>query len=230
MNRLVVNVATGRYVAGQRRLKSLVANADFYGWADCYPDGSPSHDDIPYAFKAYAIQYAIRQGCDLVLWADACIMPVEPMSDVWSLIESQGYWISRNGWTNSEWCCDDALPLLGITREEAVLQEHVVATTFGLNLRSEIGKAFAAEYLAHAKNGAFRGPWMNKNHPSYAGYPIGPRCAPCGDARVRGHRHDQTSASAIAAKLGMTLTNPPEWFAYRGGEVASTRLIADGSY
>jgi hypothetical protein len=173
---------------------------------------------MPYAFKAHALEAARLKGADLVLWADACILPIRPMDSLWDLIERRGYWFSRNGFRNGEWCCDAALPLLGITREEAFQQEHVVATTFGLNLRSEIGATFAGEYLRLAQNGAFRGPWVNNAGEASA------------DPRVRGHRHDQSAASVIAHRLGMELTNPPEWFSYRGGEDERTILMADGAY
>lgn len=217
MTRLVLNVATGVYVAGQRRLKRALVDP-LLSWADEMPPGSLTHKRIPYAFKAWAIEAARMKGADLILWADACILPIRSMEPLWALIERQGYWFSRNGFWNGQWCSDAALSLLGITREESFRQEHVVATTFGLNLRSEIGTRFASEYLRLAQNGSFRGPWMNNGGEASA------------DPRVTGHRHDQTAASVIAHRLGMGLTNPPEWFAYRGGEVESTVLVADGAY
>ena len=182
------------------------------------PPGSPSHQEIPYAFKAWAIEAARNRGADLVLWADACILPIRSMDPLWDLIQRQGYWFSRNSFQNGEWCCDAALPLLGITRDEAFEQEHVVATTFGLNLRSEIGATFASEYLRMAQNGSFCGPWVNNAGEASA------------DPRVKGHRHDQSAASVIAHRLGMELTNPPQWFSYKGGETEETVLVADGAY
>jgi hypothetical protein len=217
MNRLVVNVATESYVAGQRRLKRALTDP-LLCWTDEMPLGSPTHKRIPYAFKSHALEAARKQGADLVLWADACILPIRSMEPLWALIEKQGYWFSRNGFPNGQWCSDAALPLLGITREESFQQEHVVATTFGLNLRSDIGATFASEYLRLAQNGSLRGPWTNNNHEAST------------DPRVTGHRHDQTAASVIAHRLGMVLTNPPEWFAYRGGEIETTVLVADATY
>jgi hypothetical protein len=218
MRRLVVNVATGAYVAGQRRLKLALSDPSMC-WADQMPPGALTHKRMPYSFKAFAVEAGRLAGADLVLWADACILPIRSMEPLWDLIESKGYWFSRNyGFKNGQWCSDAALPLLGITREEAFQQDHVVATTFGLNLRSEIGATFAAEYLRLAQNGSFRGPWTNKDGEASA------------DPRVTGHRHDQTAASVIAARLGMVLTDPPAWFAYRGGETQETVLVADAAY
>jgi len=217
MNRLVVNVATGPYVAGQRRLKRALTDP-MLCWADQMPPSSPTHKRTPYAFKAFALEAARIQGADLVLWADAAVVPIRSLDPLWDLIERQGYWFSRNGFQNGQWCSDAALPLLGITREESFQQEHVVATTFGLDLRSEIGTTFASEYLRLAQNGSFRGPWRNDHGEAST------------DPRVTGHRHDQTAASVIAHRLGMELTNPPQWFAYRGGETQETVLVADGAY
>ena len=218
MKRCVVNVATDRFVIGQRRLQSLLNGCDFIGWADTMPPGCPPHRDIPYAFKAHAIAEARARGYDLVLWADACIVPVPDLTPLWERIERTGYWISNNGWLNGEWCCDEALPPLGITREESFQQKHVVATAFGLNLRHTIGQQVADEYMRFAKNGAFRGPWNNQ------------LCRASADPRVKGHRHDQTALSVIAHRLGLELTNPPDVFAYRGGETDATLLVADGAY
>jgi hypothetical protein len=218
MNRVVLNVATGHYVKGQNRLRDRFKGVDVLTWSDQMPSGCPNHRSVPYAFKAYAIQEAIIRGYSTILWADACIVPHGDLEPLWNLIETQGYWFSRNGFKNGEWCSDAALPLLEMTREESFGHEHVVATTFGLDVRNETGRHFAAEYFRYAKNGAFKGPWKND------------KCEASSDARVRGHRHDQTAASVLCHRLGMALTDPPAWFSYRGGEIPATKLIADGAY
>ena len=187
-------------------------------WTDAMPPNSPPHSVVPYAMKAHAIRAARDTGFDLVLWADACILPHGPIEPLWDRIEDDGYWISNNGWKNGEWCSDASLPLIGITREEAMAQKHVVATAFGLNLRSDIGAGIFDEYLRMAQNGAFCGPWKND---------VGQASS---DPRVLGHRHDQACLSAIAHRFGCVLTDPPSVFAYRGGETAETILVADGNY
>lgn len=211
MTRCIVNVATGRFAAGQARLKNAFPDETVLCWTNAYPPGSPEHHVMPYAFKAHALQHAARElGFDLVLWADACIVPHQSIEPLWDRIESDGYWISNNGFLNYEWTCAAAYPLLGVTPGENKNIRHVVATTFGLNLRSEIGTAVLDEYLRLAKNGSFMGPWS-------------------GGVGVQ-HRHDQTALSVIAHRLGMTLTDPPNVFSYRGGETAVTMLVADGAY
>lgn len=214
IKRAVLNVATGGFVAGQKRLKATMARrspeATVLAWQNKFPDGSPTHRAVPYAFKAYAIMEALGQGFTSILWADASIVPVQDMEPMWQLIEQQGYWFSRNGFRNSEWTSREALPLLGVTDEENRGIQHVVGGAFGLDLNSELGRRFADEYMRLAQNGAFCGPWD-------------------GGVGIQ-HRHDQTAASVIAWKLGMRLTDPPAWFAYLGGQTADTFLIADANY
>lgn len=212
MNRCIVSVATGRYVKGLDRLQSSPnLYATFMAWRDSLPPGSPAHADVPYAFKAYALKAAADEGFDVLLWCDACIVPgARSLNDLWEQIETHGYWISRNGYWNSEWTAESAYGDLGVTHEENATIPHVVATAFGINLNHSSGRKFLDEYFRLANTKAFCGPWV-------------------GGKGIQ-HRHDQTSASVIAHRLKMKLTDPPEWFAYRHGETDKTVLIADGNY
>lgn len=225
MNRCVVNVATGRYVHGQNRLASCLT-VPLVKWGEMLPPHSPAHQDVPYAFKAYALKAAMDLGFSTLLWADACIVPRD-LTALFERIERDGYWMSANGWSNAEWTADWAYPYLGVTKEQNARIPHVVATAFGISLNHFKGASFLAEYLRLAQTKAFCGPWWNSNHRAYANYA---GAAPCGDESVRGHRHDQTSASVIAWKLGFELTESPTVFAYKGGETVATVLIADGAY
>jgi hypothetical protein len=177
---------------------------------------------VPYAFKAYALEDLRKEGADLVIWADACIVPIRSMEPLWEKIERDGYWFMRNGYTNYEWTADSAYPDLfpelvrgSLAREVNKTIPHVVATSFGLNLQSEIGKAFLDEYYRLASTTrALCGPWQNSNAPNVAGRNTDRWSAPCGPPDVSGHRHDQTAASVIAWRLGMKLTEWPEFFSY----------------
>lgn len=246
MKRTIVSVGTTEHFQkGMKRLLAAVQALDnhgwsgdrteWWGWGDITGTGWPSHEEKPYAFKAYALKHvADVANAELVLWCDACIRPVRSLDPLWAQIERDGYWIARNGWTNAQWCADSAYPDLfhdELIRNRIHLDQgveafreinktipHVVATSFGLNLKSEIGRAFLAEYYRLAsETRAFCGPWVNTPE------------TPCGPQDVRGHRHDQTAASVIAWRLGIKLTDPPEVFAYPPG-TESTILLADGAY
>lgn len=235
--RAVVSVATGPYVKGLDRIGeagALVgAFAALVSWRDMLPPGCPSHSGRPYAFKAYALQYAAQESAaDTLLWCDASILPIRPLEPLWERIERDGIWFSRNGWTNAQWTADSAYADLfpGVPIDEARAMNakipHVVATAFGISLRTEIGRAFLAAYFRLAsETTAFCGPWKNSDAWSHDR-----RTGPCGPPSTLGHRHDQTCASVICARLGVTLTDPPDVFAYRGGETEKTILVADGAY
>lgn len=259
MSRAIVNVATGQYVKGQDRLLKAFPDEQRFHWNNIRERGygdqgdltCPTHEERPYAFKAYALAAASAAGVESLLWCDACIVPgPRPLAELWDKIETDGYWIARNGYSNYEWAADSAYPAL-FRHEDcpldpaawniATLREinrniaHVVATAFGISLAHPVGLAILAEYFRLAsETNAFCGPWANTNHPDVAkqtnGVWTNARYQPCGPSDVRGHRHDQTALSVIAWRLGCQLTDCPEWFAYKGGETDKTCLVADGSY
>ncbi len=268
LSRAVICVATTDYYRrGLERLeRGLGANpaplSRIYPWGSPtwdVPPEWPTHKDKPYAFKAYALKQAADTGSDLLLWADACMLPVQSMEPLWERIERDGYWMSANGYSNYEWTADSAYRDLfspdcrdagfgGGERADAHRLEelrmvnrgipHVVATCFGLNVKHPKGRAFLDEYYRLAsETRAFCGPWTNTNYQNPNPVVCSPLAwttpQPCGPADVRGHRHDQTAASVIAWRLGFDLTNPPEIFAYgKAGEAHDPRtiMIADGSY
>ena len=231
--RCVVNVGTGRYITGTMRLQAQVrANGAcaMQSWTENTPERWPSHQRKPYAFKAYALKETAGFA-DTLLWCDSSmVLGSRPLADLFEKIETDGYWIARNGWTNYEWTADSAYPHLfpGVDLEDAREMNrkipHVVATAFGLSMKHSVGRVFLAEYFRLAsQTSAFCGPWTNG-----PAYHDNARQAPCGPPDVHGHRHDQTAASVLAHRLGMKLSDCPEWFSYFGGETDKTCLIAKG--
>lgn len=205
MSRCIVNVATGAYLEGQDRLRAAIAGeVTFMAWADMMPPGSPSHLDIPFAFKAYALAAAADAGWTTLIWADSSILPIRPLDSLFEKIESDGAWIMNNGFANAEWTAPSAYQFLGVTPEENENIPHVVAGVFGVNLLTDVGRKVLDGYLALAKTRAFCGPvrLMTGTRGSR------------GDMRVSGHRHDQTALSVVAQRNGVKLTDPPEFFAY----------------
>lgn len=246
MTRAVVCVATTpMYQKGMSRLQEAylkLRGPDDNMWAWSKLLGTwPTHQDIPYGFKAHALMHAATDDspggpADLLLWCDASILPIRSLEPIWERIEREGYWISRNGWTNYEWTADSAYPdLLGsVNAETRAINKtipHVVATSFGLNVKHPKGKAFLDEYYRLAsETKAFCGPWTNSNHADIEHKGVvtqDGRKAPCGPADVRGHRHDQTAASVIAWRLGMELSDPPNIFAYSKRREDGTLHLAD---
>lgn len=237
MTRCVVNVATGRYVRGQERLrlalKQYSPEAAWIQWTNVMPPGSPEHDSKPYAFKAWALKWAADEGYDTLLWADAAVLPLRSLEPLWYRIERDGYWVALNGWTNYEWTADEAYADLfpGVpideAREVSKTFPQILATSFGISLKHTIGRYFLDEYLRLAKTNAFRGPWANAANPNCFKYSPDScyTTKVCGPPDVIGHRHDQTAASVIAWRLGMKLTQCPEIFSYPPGHEGHDRTI-----
>ena len=234
MFRAIVSVGTGSFARGIDRLGAGFKDAAVITDAALItstmtPPGCPKHQDVPYAFKAYALQEAADMGFTSLLWLDSCMVPgPRSLSDLWAKIERDGYYIGNNGFSNYEWTADSAYPdLFGETTEAARslnrLIPHVVGGVIGLDMMQPIGRAILSEYFRLAQTKAFCGPW--KNGPKYYD---NPRQAPCGPPDVRGHRHDQTALSVIAWWLGCKLTNSPEWFAYDPGQTDQTCIVAKG--
>lgn len=241
MRRAICCVATTpRYQKGMKRLANAVieevfAKRDIWRAWNVEPEGCPTHAQIPYAFKAYALK-DVAHDADLLLWADASILPIRSLEPLWERIERDGYWFANNGWRNDQWTADSAYPDLfpddtyDVARAVNSHIPHVVATSFGLNVKSEIGREFLNEYYRLASTTkAFCGPWWNSNgeredYRKFAG------AAPCGPPSCLGHRHDQCAASVIAWRLGMKLTESPSIFTYRGQETDDTILVAEGAF
>jgi hypothetical protein len=221
MRRAVVNVGTGSiYQRGTNTLRNSVAkygNCDFVSWQDPLPKDWPKHSDVAYGFKAFSLREASKDH-DLLLWADSSVVAIRSMEPLWEKIEREGAFVPLNGWFNSEWTCDAAYEDLfpGVPLEEARERNkipHAVATTFGMNLHSSVGNELLSEYFRLANTRAFCGPWSNLDCPEH--WQQDPsRMGHCGPPSVRGHRHDQSSLSVIAHRLGITLTPCPEFFSY----------------
>src|ERR1700675_1035100 len=99
MTRAVCCVATTAHY--QKGMARLIYAADEWTSVDAFwkkePEGCPPHAEVPYAFKAYALKSAAEYS-DLLLWADASILPIRSLEPLWERIERDGFWIARNGW------------------------------------------------------------------------------------------------------------------------------------
>ena len=236
MRRCVVSVATGdRYRPFLKRLSDEFAKIDpgteqrFWG---VMPEGCPSHQEVPYAFKAFALAQSVIHA-ELLLWADVAVVPIRSLEPLWEKIERDGAYIPLNGWFNAEWCADSAYADLfpGVPIEEAREMNripHAVATTFGINTRSEVGAKLLSEYYRLANTKAFCGPWSNTNRPNNTFKYDPSMMGPCGPPEVYGHRHDQSALSVIAHSLGIKLTPCPWGFSYPPG-TEETMLLAVGA-
>jgi len=169
---------------------------DFIAWDQNYPEGSPTHQKIIYAFKPFCFLEAKKKGYQLVLWMDASIKIKQPIEPLFELMRDEGFVIFRGNHSVGEYCKDDALKPLGITREESFQLPSCWACVLGLDLSNQRAVEFLRSWKEMAADRViFSGPkWSGVR-----GWPM----TASKDPRVKGHRYDQTAASVIALHLGM---------------------------
>ena len=169
---------------------------DFIFWEKLYPEGSPTHQQVPYAFKPFCFYEAHKFGYHLILWMDASIIIKQPIEPLFELMKQDGYLIFQEDHSVGEFCKDSALKPLGITRKESFDMPSCWSCVIGLNLANRRSMEFLRQCKERACDGiTFPGPkWSGVR-----GFP--PTASQ--DPRVNGHRYDQTAASVIALKLGM---------------------------
>lgn len=185
---------------GLRRIQEDLDATGFTGgkvfWDQCYPKGCPLQKEAHGAFKPFCFYEAFLKGYEVILWLDASIKIVAPLDPLFSLIEKDGYLIFNEYHSLGEYCKDEALVTLGIEREESFNLPCCWSCVLGLDLRHERSKIFLQEWKNKALDGiSFPGP-------KWSGVFGWPKVA-SSDDRVKGHRHDQTVASALAIKLNM---------------------------
>lgn len=182
---------------------------------------SPFHkgtpDAVPYAFKAYSIKKAIDEGMRYILWLDSVVYATKSITPVFDHIQEHGYLLLDNiGFSIGDYTSDACLYKWDMSRKEAFDSKMLMCCLMGFDVGNAIAKEFLERYIAAASDGvSYQGDWTNE------------RLQVSQDMRCFGHRHDQSVASILANKLGMTITNAQKtYFAYvehRGKlEISST--------
>lgn len=205
MKTCVINFARGGwYSQGQRRLKESLNEANFSGDTLFFDNeqqiGAPSHQTCPYGFKPYALATAIKLGYTHVLWADASVWAIRNIQPMFEHIDKQGWMFFHNTCTGN-WTSDACLDVFHISRDKAMKMDMLMGICMGFNMTHPTTQQFFLEWLACAYDGkTFPGSWTNHNHEVSQ------------DPRVYGHRHDQSVASILADKLGMSYLVPHETY------------------
>jgi hypothetical protein len=155
--------------------------------------GSPYHQNNPYAFKLYAIEYSRNMGYEKVLWLDASVIFVKHSKPLFDWIESKGFFFEEAGHLVGTWCNDRTLQYFGISRDEANQMPMFSAGFTGLDFANPIAVEFFDKWKQSMLDGQFLGEWSN-------------------------HRHDMTCASIIANKMGLLkdYSSGGNYFAYVG--------------
>lgn len=178
----VVSFASGqqRYIDGARRLKDTIPGAVVY--TSEAEIGSPPHSEVPYAFKAYAIEKHLP---GLVLWLDSVVYARGDLQEIEEYIKREGVMLFNNiGFSVADYTNDACLSYFGITRAKARHIPMIMACCMGLT-----DCAFTREYIAAAKAvpSPYLGSWDD-------------------------HRHDQSVASILAWKHKVAILTGHETF------------------
>jgi hypothetical protein len=184
----------------ERQLHSLRCHAfegTWLAWQTDLPGGSPSHVEAPFGFKPFCFMEAVRRGYTTVLWMDAAVVPVASLDPLFRQIEERGFLFFEEDHSVGEFCSDAALHTLGLKREMSFELRSCWACVIGLDLNQSLPRRFLEEWARLAMDGkTFAGPkWSGVK-----GFPLTASDNP----RVKGHRHDQTVASVLAHRLGLT--------------------------
>lgn len=203
----VVSFASGDYVPLIERQRAKIkefSNYDYFCFNDFGQIQSKPHSEYPYAFKPNAIHTVQKMGYNVILWIDSPLYPVRNFDFVIEKIVKDGILLVNNiGWQIGDFTSDICLAHLGLTRDESFLHPMVMACIMGFDLRDDKIRNIFDTYLGFAHTNAYQGDWHND------------KLQVSTDARVRGHRHDQSVISCIAAKRGIELTHPKEIIAYK---------------
>lgn len=171
--RCVVNLSTGQFRQGQKRLHSYML---FHNqWVPLLLWGSeaelfaPLHTDCPYCFKIYAIEAARNMGYEQVLWFDSSVYPVKDITPVFEWLTDKGIFLEEAGHYAGQWANQNALDYFGLTKEQAMQMPMFSAGYCGFDFRNPISQEFFAEWKESMLNGIFKGRWEDSRHDMTAG-------------------------------------------------------------
>jgi hypothetical protein len=217
-SRCILSVATDRYVGLQKRLLQSLATADWrdaiLSWTDALPPGSPTHAEVPYAFKLFAIREALRRGHTSLLWLDSPCRVAQSLDSIFERIESEGHLFVGGDDRLGNWANDECLAAFGFSRNEAMGLKLMNGTFIGLDFSHERTRTWIEEIERSYARGLFQGFYLSEHAPTAVraakpGKPVGFVSA---DPRCWGHRHDEAVGSCIAHRQGMAFTAPDGFF------------------
>jgi hypothetical protein len=229
----IINYAHGAWhPRGQARLLKSLDDTGFsdtrFAWQSHEDLGCPSHQEVPYAFKPYALEHANSTGYKLVLWCDASVWAIKSLQPVFDHLACHSHLFfyvpygGSKGPNNNNigtWTSDACLQGFNLNRDLTMDIPMLVGGCFGLNLTTFAAQEFLHRWLEKSKDGfSFPGAWDNKQQQVSK------------DPRCLGHRHDQSVASIIAHALGMEYTlGTDSYFSYLMPDMKdSVSLVCQG--
>lgn len=161
----------------QKQLETIGFNGHFFyrigGWPDL-EGGSLTLAHVPYAFKPCLFREAARLGYRKILWLDASIRPMQPLTDVFRKLEETGYFFYPSGTNLARYCSHVAADYFGASAEELRGMSSVSAGIIGLNVDHPDGKKVLNLWMEAAINEmGFLSPRPEQNAISIIAYRLG---------------------------------------------------------
>jgi len=184
----------GWHPAGVERLHRSLVYHGYAGklllWKDTYPHRSPTHQQVPYAFKVYAFLEAFSRGFKVVMWLDSSFWCVKTPHNLFDTIVDKGVVAFRSGYNCAQTAPDNLLAYTGFTRDEAETLPEIATGMIGLNIDNPNAKALFDLWAKMAKDGMFNNDRAHNPLES-------------ADKRYLHGRQDQSAFSMAVHKLGL---------------------------
>jgi hypothetical protein len=207
-------------------------------WVNSYPFGAPGsvvengYEYGPYCAKPFALLAAYTAGADIAILVDAAQYPIRSIHPLVDYIAQTGYFFCRNGNRVGEWCSDRAMERMGQTREKLWGMEEISSYAVGLNFADGRCVELLHRWCGFSTDRlTVPGPHTNQHAsgPGLTAHEGRNKGLVSVNLNVKGHRHDQSVLSILAAQIGMDkLVSRPRFTAYKGSETEETMFINHG--
>lgn len=183
-------------------------------WRDSWPTGSPSHADHNYAFKVYAVQAALKEGFERVMWLDSGTELIADIGPLWDHIDDHGVGILSAWDTLGEWVSDEVLEHYRVSRDEAMNLKLGGGCYVGVAADSNAGMKFFSEWLRLAATTRFFRGYHSEGSSAMRSLVLdGPEGKKVSDdPRVKGHRSDEACFALYAHVNGLATLPLTEFY------------------
>lgn len=191
---IIVNFSTPNYSLGQHRLSNSLNGHKKLMLNSYTAINSPTHQESPYEFKLWAMEEAAKFD-PIVLWCDASLWRVGDLKKIEDIIIKDGFFGEEGGHYAGRWTNEHARKYFKVTKEEMNQGPGGItlfsAGLLGLDFTNPKAIQFFDEWKRSGQAGCFRGSWED-------------------------HRHEMTSASIIATRLGFKYQRGGKHLSYIG--------------